>query len=279
MSVPSRRLAAAVLGVLLSSAPALGAEGLKFLRHGQPVKSLSLEEVKALVPLKELTVFEPHEEKDVTYRGFPAKALLDKVYGAGWEKDDEVVMTCSDGFQPSVPSERFSKFDGYLTIERLDGPFKIRKKEEGEKVAELGPFYLVWDNVKSKELRGENLLYWPYQVVTLDLVDAASRFPHMAPPKGASAAVKRGFSQFRQNCFACHSINGDGGEKAFDLNSPVSVTEYWKEAWLEKWIVHPAGLRPKTAMPDLVAQGKEGEKIAKDVVAYLKAMAKHKRKL
>ena len=97
-----------------------------------------------------------------------------------------------------------------------------------------------------------------------------------APPKNSSAAVKRGFGEFREHCFACHKVNGDGGDKSFDLNRPVSVTKYWKDDWLKKWILNAPDIRPGTTMPALVVQGNEGDKIADDIIAYLKAIASPK---
>jgi mono/diheme cytochrome c family protein len=119
---------------------------------------------------------------------------------------------------------------------------------------------------------------WPYQVVGVDLVTFAERFPNLAPPKASAAGVNRGFLIFRQECATCHTINGEGGNKAPELNYPTSVTEYFKEAWLRKWITEPTSLRYNTTMPALNKNDPHWKRHLDDVVAYLKAMAGNKKK-
>ena len=245
---------------------------ITFLLHGKLVRKLPLEDLKKEIKPEEITVWEPHETQEVKYRGIPVSPVFDKVYGEGWKKAEEVLFTCSDGFQPTVEVSRFLKIKGYFAIERIGQEFKVTKKQEANVIADLGPLYLVWSNLANPDLRVVDLLHWPYQVVTADLVDVADRFPHMTPAKSASVSVKRGFQAFRTHCFACHAVNGDGGNKSIDLNRPVNVTEYWKEPWLKRWILNPAQIRPGTAMPQLPFAGKEGEKMAGDIVAYLKSM-------
>jgi cytochrome c2 len=258
--------------LLLLSAVALADNQIDFQLHGKPVKKLTLDEVKKLSPPEEIAVWEPHEMQEVKYRAIPVAPLFDKVYGDAWKKVEEVLFTCSDGFQPSVEAARLQKYKGYFAIERIGQAFKVKKKQEGNVTVELGPFYLIWGNLQNSDLRVADLLNWPYQVIGADLVDAADRFPHMAPAKNASAAVKRGFKAFRAHCFACHAVNGDGGNKSIDLNRPVSVTAYWKEPWLKKWIMDPSQIRPGTVMPQLPFEGAEAEKVASDIVTYLKSM-------
>ncbi len=246
---------------------------LKFLIHGKPVKTLSQTELEKLVPAQELTVWEPHEAKEVKYKGFPANALLDKVYGNEWRKIEDVLFTCTDGYQPSIAVERFLKYDGLFAFERVGTEFMVTNTLQANEKVTLGPYYLAWNSIKAPELKAQKGEGWPYQVTTVDLVDVADRFPHMTPPAKASAAVKRGFAGFRQHCFSCHAVNGDGGNKSIDLNKPVSVTEYWKEKWLKRWILNPTSLRPGTLMPSFGVEGKAGEKAVDEIVAYLKAMA------
>ena len=243
-------------------------EPLKFLRHGNLVKAPD-----TLVPTVEMTVWDPHENKEVKYKGYPANALLDKIYGREWRKIEDVLFTCADGYQPSIPVQRFLKNEALFAFERLGEDFSLVNTLQANEKVTLAPFYLVWNNLKSPELKAQKADGWPYQVMVVDLVDPGDRFPHMAPAKNSSTAVMRGFSEFRQHCFACHKVNGDGGDKSFDLNQPVSVTKYWKEDWLKKWILKAPEIRKGTTMPALAIQGKEGEKIADDIIAYLKAMS------
>jgi mono/diheme cytochrome c family protein len=257
-----------LVALLLAHVPFFAGEPLKFLRRGNPVTAPT-----TYVPAIEMTVWDPHENKEVKYKGYPANALFDKIYGSEWRKMDDVLFTCTDGYQPLIPVEWFLKHEALFAVERVGAEFSVVNTTQANEKVTLGPFYLVWNNLNSPELKARKAEGWPYQVTTVDLVDAAEKFPQMAPPKNSPATVKRGFSEFRQHCFACHKVNGDGGDKSIDLNRPVSVTEYWKEDWLKKWIVNAPAIRPGSMMPALPIQGTEGNKIAEDIIAYLKAIA------
>ncbi len=157
--------------------------------------------------------------------------------------------------------------------------FTLLNKLQNNELVGLGPFYLVWDNIAHPELKTEGESDWPYQVTTVDLISFSDRFPNMAPPNGSSDEVKSGFLSLRKHCMPCHTINGEGGGKAVELNYPVSVTEYLKEPWLIRWIDNPTSIRYNTTMPALNPNAKDRETIIRNIIAYLKAMKNNKRKL
>lgn len=261
-----------------SAAFAADSEVLRFSVRGKPVAQLSMAELKQKLPVTEITVWEPHEDKSVTYEGFAIGKLFAAVYGDTWKEIDEVLFTCVDGYQPVLPMDRFTRHAGYLVYRRQDqAVFNVQNRFQNEKDVPLGPYYLVWDNLKSDELRADGANGWPYQVVGIDLVNFVDRFPRLSPPEDASAQVKKGFVAFRENCMACHTVNGEGGDKAPELNYPVSVTEYVPEAWLRKWIMDPRTIRYNATMPAFASHPKP-DVLIDDVLAYLKAMAGHKQK-
>lgn len=251
---------------------------LSFSARGKPVAQLSMTELRQKVPTAQITVWEPHEDKNVTYEGFDIARLFDAVYGEAWKTIDEALFTCVDGYQPVLPMDRFSRHVGYLVYRRLDQDvFNVQNRFEGQSDVPLGPFYLVWDNLHSDALRAQGASGWPYQVVGVDLVNFADRFPRLSPPKDASEKTKKGFLAFRENCMACHSINGEGGNKAPELNYPMSVTEYLSDAWIRKWLMDPRSVRYNATMPAF-ASHPDPDALVDDVLAYLKAMALHKQK-
>lgn len=265
-------LAVLVLGISLSSY----AQEFKFKRRGEVIATLTLDQMKQRAPDRVLPIFEPHEGVEKKYRGLPFRDLLQSVYGDSWKKAEEMLFTCSDGYQPSVPAGEFAKHTSLLAFELPGAPFKVNNKFQNEKQIELGPYYLVWDNVSEPALKGQSASHWPYQVIAVDLIQFKDRFPHMAPPDGSSAAAKRGFLAFKSSCMNCHAVNGEGAPKSVELNYPASVTEYFKEGWLEKWILDPTSVRHNSTMPALSVP--DAKKVAKEIVAYLKTMAKHKKK-
>ena len=266
----------AMVSILTSVAFAAPDKGLSFSVRGKPVAQLSLADLEKKVPAMSISVWEPHEDKTVTYEGFDVRKLFAAIYGDVWRETDEVLFTCADGYQPVLPAERFQRHAGYLVYRRLDQEtFNVQNRLQAEKDVPLGPFYLVWDNLNSQELRADGANGWPYQVVGVDLVTFADRFPKLSPPKDASATAKKGFVAFRENCMACHSINGEGGNKAPELNYPVSVTEYLSDDWIRRWVRNPRSVRYNATMPGYASHA-DPDTLVNDVLSYLKTMARHK---
>lgn len=272
------RVVCATFTLLLFSLGSAGAETLTFKLRGAPLKTLSIEEMSGLVAPVEISVFEPHEGRLRRYKGFPFSRLLNVVYPDGFFGVDEVLFTCKDGYQPSIPISTFGRYQSYLVYTTADGePFRVRNKLQGGERVDLGPFYLVWDNLSDQELKSQGATGWPYQVVALDLINFRDRFPNMAPPDSATQSEVRGFIAFRAHCMSCHTINGEGGAKAPELNYPVSVTEYITDEWLYRWISNPESIRFNTTMPALSPDipGRDG--MIRDIISYLRLMRDNKR--
>ena len=253
---------------------------LIFKNRGKLIKTLSSEQLEKIIPAKTVKVFDQNELENRKYNGFPVNDLFTAVYGENWKDAEEILFTCSDGYQPSIPSIRFKKYPSYLVYASPDKKeFTLLNKLQNNELVGLGPFYLVWDNLKHPELKAEGESDWPYQVITIDLISFSDRFPNMAPPKESSEDIKSGFLSFRKYCMPCHTINGEGGGKAVELNYPVRVTEYLKEPWLIRWIDNPTSIRYHTTIPALNPNAKDRETIIRNIIAYLKAMKNNKRKL
>jgi mono/diheme cytochrome c family protein len=161
-------------------------------------------------------------------------------------------------------------------VDQGEGFSLLKKDVSPARRAELGPFYLVWQNLSDRVIRAEGDYGWPYQLASVELVDFAARFPKLAPPAGASAAARRGFELYRVHCLKCHSINDEGGKTGPELNYPKSVTEYWRPGPLREWILDPSAFRFRSAMPGLPRELPERGRKVGDIVAYLSAMARRK---
>ena len=125
---------------------------------------------------------------------------------------------------------------------------------------------MIWDEgVKIKEQ-----VPWPYQLVKIEVVDWAAKYPLVVPLKSASGSPEmQGFAIFKAQCIRCHSINLQGGEVGPELNIPQNITEYWKTDVLKAFIKNSAAFRAKSKMPVFESLS---EKQVDLVVAYLKAM-------
>src|SRR4051812_44478896 len=93
-----------VLSLFFLFSPAPGASEMTFKVFGKEIKKTNLEELKSKIPPVEINLLEGHEEnKRVCYRALSLKKVLEWAYGNELSKGEEVLFTCLDGYQPSVP--------------------------------------------------------------------------------------------------------------------------------------------------------------------------------
>ena len=251
---------------------------IEFKNQGQTVRTLTLGDLGSIAAAVSLKVFEVHEKKERTYKAYPARPLFDYIFGKGWEKAEEIVFTSVDGYQPSIPVAKFLAHDAYFAFAHADdAPFTLINVLQNDELVQLGPLYLVWDNLQSKTLLADGASGMPYQVMGVELTAFATRFPNLSPSAKASPQAQRGFLYFRKHCLACHTINGEGGGKAPELNYPASVVEYLKPEYLTRWIENPASVRYNTVMPPLAKEIPNRAQVTEEIIAYLKAMSTAKR--
>lgn len=274
-------LALPVLGARPMAAHAASEESveadtsLAFERHGRLVARDDREQLLARAKATRIRVHEPYEERTVEFSALPLADVLDGVYGPGWREEQELLFTCRDGYQPTVPVARVLAHRAWLAFGRpATESFSIRKHESGEvRTVDLDPYYVVWSNLDDATIRQEGDYGWPYQVVGIDLIDRRARFPKMAPSADASAEVFAGFEAFRIHCSKCHPVNGEGGTLGPELNPAPGSGEYYEPAWLRTWIEEPAKARPKTRMPPLNPNLPDRARVVDQIVAYLTAMS------
>jgi cytochrome c2 len=274
----TRLLVAASLAIAAIPAVTLAAHAnqtpISLKDRGKDVATRTLSELEALSPAVDVKVYQPHEEKEIEFKAMPLAPLLDKVYGDKWRKAELVMFVCADGYRNPVEVSRITAHAAWLAVARNDGDFELTEKHPQQKQVELGPLFLIWDTLHDADSKARGLEGWPYQVVGLDLIDFADRYPGLVPSKKASASAKRGFEVFKKYCVTCHALGGEGGSVGPELGKPVSVTTYYKEPWLKRWIRNPSDLRARTAMPAVIPAGADQAKRIDDVVAYLKDRAK-----
>lgn len=282
LSPPERRsagwVAALAIGLVLLAGRVIAdvdKESIAFARRGRPVTAMGPAQMQVKTGALSVRVFEPYEKDEAEFLAFPLAEVLDAVYSPSWRTEDEILFTCLDGYRPSVPVARVLAHSAWLAFSRHDtGSFTILKPESGQKKrVDLGPFYLVWENLHDAVIRQEGDYGWPYQLVGIDLVSTGEQFRAMAPPADASAQVTLGFQAFRIHCSRCHRLNGEGGEIGPELNPASGKTRYYDRGWLGAWIRDPDSMRPGTRMPPLNAVLPDREASVQAIIAYLYAMS------
>jgi cytochrome c2 len=225
---------------------------------------------------KTINVFDPNENAQVSFKAVSAAEIFDQIYGREWRKKETVLITCADGYQPTVPVYRFVSEKAYFAVAREgQKDFSIINTTENKKKVAVGPIYLIWENAGKPDLQKGDGAFWPYQVVGFDFIKFSEKFPKLTP-KQSSPAVVKGFYHFQKYCLACHKVNGAGGNTAPELNYPTSVTEFIKPGYLKKWLLNPQQMRFGTPMPGLASDLKNREQVADSIIIYLTAMSKNK---
>lgn len=211
--------------------------------------------MKAALPgrLREIQVVEPHLSTDghrtiVGYKGWPAEVVLDHLLGQAWRVPGvDVEFRARDGYVSRIPTEQFRRYSAYLVFERVGHPrFSVDNLEQNQKDVPLGPYYLVWDNVKHPELIAEGGTYWPYQVV--QVLVSQDRMKALLPP-GIAAGYEESAALAQKYCLSCHKLNGYGGDKwPGNLAKMVKVIS---EPVFASWIIQPSQIKASTTMPGL----------------------------
>lgn len=205
---------------------------------------------------------DPVYHKAKRFNAFLLKPFLQKYWNFDEVIIDEmkIVFECEDGYKPEMPLSKFLAVNSYLAISDVDasnGRTWERVMKNGNEMI-IAPFYLFYDkDVSSKDMSFKR----PYNLVKIYLKPATTdELP--LPTENAALA---GYNLFNTSCKTCHAINGIGGTMGPELNSPKSVTEYWKTDDLVAFIVNPSAYRNKVKMPTLGITPKQSQ----EIVTYL----------
>lgn len=268
-TVASRALAAAFAGLLVA------ALAVQWAAAAEVPGPEALEQALNMPP-RSVQVIEPHlstpeHETKVTYRGWPADAVLDYLLGAEWRQSGhDVEFRALDGYVSRIPATRFRKYPAYLVFDSPDlHDFTIDNPRQNESGVPLGPYYLVWDNIRHPELLAAGASYWPYQVseVLLSAAPPGSLLPGDMADRYADAAAMA-----QKYCLTCHVINGYGGDKW-----PADLAERAKHMTagdFERWLLTPNAVKPGTTMPPLADRLPRAERqaMARELFEYLRAL-------
>lgn len=212
----------------------------------------------------------------LTFQAVPITALFEGLeVGEGMT----IEFDSLDGFSASLDPRLLLNADpkgalAYLAIEEPGKPWP-RLANGGS----AGPLYLVWKNPELSHVGQEQ---WPFQLRSFTIqTPIEERFPALLPdPKlTENDPARLGFKLFLKNCFACHTLNGQGnGRLGPDLNEPYSPTEYLHEEYFRKLVRNPQNLRhwkgsrmsafSETTLPDADLDR---------IIAYLKHKAEQRR--
>lgn len=240
---------------------------LRFVRPGQPARTLALSELVRTIPPVEISTSDPYYGRTKRFRALPVAAVLRAGFGPGDLRDADFVLRARDGYAVPLAGARLLEEGACIAFADLDVP---AWEPIGPQRAHPGPLYLIWAHPQQGQLSTHPR---PWQLAAIEIVDGDALYPHAAPAGlAADAPAALGFRLFRARCIACHAINREGGTVGPDLNVPQSIVEYRPRAQIRAYIRNPRTFR-YGAMP---AHSDLSDAQLDTLLAYFEAMAARK---
>lgn len=205
------------------------------------------------------------------YVGWPAAAVFDRLLPSTWKDEGmEIEFRALDGYVARVPAGRFERYSAFLVFARADGsPFTVDNIAQNEKGVPLGPYYLVWNNIRDSGLVKDGASFWPYQV---DEVRAAPASLRILLPGDLGTRYAAEAQLTRKLCLSCHQVNGYGGDKY-----PINLAERVKDmGWQDfrRQVMTPRAVNAQALMPPMLANDPDAarEATARRLYDYLRAV-------
>jgi hypothetical protein len=241
-------------------------------------KEINIEQLQKITPEVEISYKGEYSQKIYNAIGFALIPVLNSIYGESWKNFEGILFTALDGYKIDIPTTRILKYNPVLTYryKNPQSPFTYDSKGN-EGIIELGPYYLVWDNIKNPELIKDGGYGWPYQIAEIDTIRYASYYSKVFPFKKVDSSIREGFEAFKKNCMACHALKDQGGQKGPQLWPYPPLKRFGREKFTQ-WVLSPQKLAPQTTMPALNPELslKERKKLASKIYLYLAALHKSK---
>lgn len=205
-----------------------------------------------------VTVAEPHfGAQHRSYVAFPARLVLDKALGENWNAPGAIIrLKALDGYASVIAASDLTGPDAFLAFGMADGsPFMVNNALQNETDIPLGPWYLVWDNIRNPALLKDGAVIWPYQVNQVEVAEAGD---DQLFPAGLDERYRTGGKLVQVNCITCHKVNGYGGDK-LAINLADVVKDKTRDAFL-KWVLSPRTVKADTTMPGLPVEWPEPQR-------------------
>lgn len=245
-------LVGVVVGVLVMPSTRAAARAadttLRFTRDGTVVQSVDLPALERACAPQTVTIDDPYYDAPKAFRAVELRCVLRLGFGALPAADDDFLLRASDGYVRPASGARLGEEGGWLAFRdaALGSDEAPAWRPIDRRQLDPGPYYLVWQKASQSDEHGYP---WPYQLVEIQRASFDAEFPHIVPSTAAAdSPARRGFEIFRDECIACHAINGEGGRIGPDLNVPQSIVEYRPVAQVKAYIRDPQSFR-YTSMP------------------------------
>ncbi|MSQ85053.1 MAG: hypothetical protein EXR77_19630 [Myxococcales bacterium] len=253
--------------------PAASKHRLAFLKDNVLVIVLDHNELGRRVSGEQTRVFDANERAQVAFEGCLVTGLLDSTFGPDWQRWAYVELRSIGDRSVTIATTRLLARRAWLVWGRTDRrDFVVHVAANNGRMTPVGPLYLVWESQVDNNVTDPDP--WVTGIEAVNLSNVASGATAISLAKDASPAAQAGLVHFKAYCARCHAINGIGGGSGPELNAPVSVTQYWQQGWLEKFLDNPTAIRYGAANPKLPADIADRPRVIAEVVAFLREAAR-----
>ncbi|MFI5057230.1 MAG: hypothetical protein ACHQLQ_03520 [Candidatus Acidiferrales bacterium] len=166
---------------------------------------------------------------------------------------DLVAALCNDKYRANYPRTYVAAHHPLLAL-IIDGqpPSGWPKDSEGHGL-DMGPYLISHPKFTPsfKILSHTDEPQIPWGVVRLEFRDEKTVFGAIAPrgPRASNPAVQAGYHIARQNCFRCHNMDREGGEKAGLPWLALSILATTQSESFTAYIRNPKTKNPHAQMP------------------------------
>jgi mono/diheme cytochrome c family protein len=200
---------------------------------------------------------------------------LTRSLGAG-PHSDMVVAICDDKYRANYPREYVAAHRPLLVL-TINGqpPSGWPKDSEGHGY-DMGPYLISHPKFTPsfKIFSHTDEPQIPWGVVRIELRNENAVFSAIVPrgPHAATSLVKAGYRIAQQNCFRCHNMGREGGQKS---GTPWFVLSAWATAspeYFAAYVRDPQARNPHAQMP-----GNPGydDKTIGALIAYFQTFSPH----
>jgi mono/diheme cytochrome c family protein len=234
--------------------------------HFDNGKTFKLEELKKNYKTQRVSTYNYYINRSEAYYAFDMKKILQDVYGNKPKEFFGIQVSTTDKYTPIIEMYKFQERNPYLAYARADQkPFTTIKAYK-DRVIQLAPFYLIWEEDYKKDA-AKRKNHWPYKVTGFSLVNE----PPLAlrPSKKDSKDIIWGYKNYIKQCIACHQLNGFGGKKGGELLSS-GIIKKRSDKYLAKFIDYPRKVNPKATMDPFPLKIDIRKKRIKNIVQYLR---------
>jgi mono/diheme cytochrome c family protein len=256
-------------GGVRATEPPPGPTDLRFVRDGHVVRTLDLAILRRDCRAEIVELDDPYYQARKTFQACPLRRVLELGFGSvSAIEGDDVLLRARDGYVKPASGTRLLEDGAYLAFAdaRLSGDGPPRWEPIDRKQIDPGPYYLVWTKPAQRDA---HRYPWPYQLASIEVASIDTVYPHVAPrsapPKSAAWA---GYDIFRNDCIACHAINGEGGTVGPDLNVPQSIVEYRPAEQIKAYVRDPATFRYSSMPSHTYLSARQLD----ELIAYFTAM-------